>query len=79
MLVFALAVLPLGSWLVLWIVRTPASGWVILFGWLCTLVLVLTLAGGTRQYWVYGLCALGGYGVAGLACAPKAVKSNETV
>jgi len=67
MLVFALAVLPLGSWLVLWIARTPASGLVVLFGWLLTLVLVLAIAGGTRPYWVYGLCALSGYGVAGLA------------
>ena len=69
MLVFVLAVLPLGSWLILWAVRNPASGLVMLFGWICPLVLVLTFAGGTQPYWVYGLCALGGYGVAGLALA----------
>jgi hypothetical protein len=69
MLVFVLAVLPLGSWLILWTVRTPASGKVMLLGWICTLVLVLTFAGGTQPYWAYGLCALGGYGVSGLAVA----------
>ena len=70
MLVFVFAVLPLASWLVLRAVRTPAPGSVMLFGWLGTLVLVLASAGGTRPYWVYGLCALAGYGLAGVGGAP---------
>ena len=76
MLVFALAVLPLGSWLVLWIARTPASPLVMLVGWICSLLFSLTFAGGDHPYWTYGLCALVGYGMAGLATAllvpPKA-------